>query len=67
MVRANFQAAESRAESRNGRVLVHGRALYKEVSTQSLQTLARFTDHEQFPWSELKYTRLKKGKRKFKS
>ena len=41
-----------RAESRNGRVRVHGRALYKQASTQSLQTLA-FTDNS---FLGLKYT-----------
>ena len=53
----NFPA-ESRAESRNGRVRV--RALYKQASTKSLQTLA-FTDNS---FLGLKYTRLRKGKKK---
>ena len=55
MVRANFPA-----ESRNGGVRVHDRALYKQAATQSLQTLA-FTDNS---FLGLKYTCLKKGKRK---
>ena len=59
MARANYPA-ESRAEGHNGCVRVHGRALYKQASTQSLQTLA-LTDNS---FLRLKYTRLKKGKRK---
>ena len=41
-------------------VRVHGRALYKQASTQSLQTLA-FTENS---FLGLNYTCLKKGKRK---
>ena len=55
VVRENFPA-----ESRNGHVRVHGCALYKQASTQSLQTLT-FTDNS---FLGLKYTCLKKGKRK---
>ena len=61
VVRANYPA-EIRAESRNGHVRVHGRALYKQASTQSLQTLA-FTDNS-FLGLKYVYTCLKKGKRK---